>query len=133
MILAGTMTQAVDHDRQLYDISNILEVDTSKFVEAITRAARKLMRLDFALEVQNLAEHQVHALMYVRGGLDPDFNDEAARDHYLRAISHHPRVGAVAAAAFLSGWFTHRADGAKPDPLTWYRLIGDQALQVSAS
>jgi hypothetical protein len=133
MILAGTMTQAVAHDRQLRNVAYVLDVDTSKFVEAITRAARKLMRLDFALEVQGLDEHQVHALMYVRGGLDPDFNDEAARDHYLRAISHHPRVGAVAAAAFLSGWFTHRGEGAKPDPLTWHRLIGDQPVQVSAS
>lgn len=137
MILAGNLTQAAEFERTLRQVTYTFRVDVSHMVETITRAARELTRLDFELEVTGMKPHQVDAMMYVRGAMDPDFADtpsgRAARDNYLRAVAVHPRVGPIAAAAFITGWVTHRAPKGQVDPLTWYRLLGDQPVQVSAS
>ena len=69
-----------------------------------------LTRLNFEMETGRLSPHQVDALMYVRGGLDPDFASTDARDQYVKAIVTHPVHGPAAAAAFLTGWATHRTE-----------------------
>lgn len=114
-----------------------LKVDTSNFVAAITSVVRQMLRLDFALEVKGLSEHQVYALMFVRGAFHPDFADEAMRDQYLRAIASHPTMGVVAAGAFLRGWATHRPGAGDPiNAFAWHRYFGgktDTVVRVSVA
>lgn len=129
MILGGVYPeQGIEHTAsKMQAISHAvltLKVDTSRFVEQVTRMARQLTRIGFEREVQTLTLDQVDALMYVRGGFDPEFADEDTRDNYLRVIASHPRVGFVAAAAFLSGWVTHHPAAEPVDPFAWHRYFG---------
>lgn len=139
MILAGTLDHPADRPSASRNAPLVqFKVNTANFVAELTRAARQITRLGFAYEIAELAEHQVDALMYVRGGFDPEFgNDEAGRqrrDVYLRAIASHSEMGRVAAAAFLRGWATHRPGAdAYVEPFAWHRYMAGTELKVSAA
>lgn len=126
MILGGTLPASTGRPRKVGPREVVVEltIDTSRFESAINRVVRQMLRLDFEVDARGLTEHQVDALMYVRGAFHPDFASDDSRDNYLRAIACHPRVGTVAAAAFLRGWFTHRPDADAPiDAFAWHRYF----------
>ena len=111
-------------------------IGVDNFTRQLLKHARALRALDVKLEVIGLNDDQVWARFYVRGGMDPDFGDEASRDEYLRVLGKVKGAsGRVAIEAFLRGWFTHRPDsvtrGQTFEPLAWYRLIGDTACYVT--
>lgn len=132
MIFAG----AFDTTPEMYDRYSRkfleIKVNTDNFVAAITAAARMLSRLDVEMELHGLEPHQVDALMFVRGS-SHEYATPGERDEYLRTLLSHERLGHVAAAAFLSGWFTFRCPDVEPSQLAWHRLIGDTAVQVSTT
>ena len=129
MILSGTL------DSPSSEPIVRLTANIDDFTRYVLRAARQVTALDVMLEVIGLTVDQTWATFYVRGGMDPEFADEAARDEYLRALLKvKGERGQTAVEAFLRGWFTHRPHDAALDhagrPLAWHRLIGDTVIYV---
>lgn len=73
-----------------------------------------------------LTQAALEARAYIRGGLDPAYDDPAARDAYARQLTH---VDPDVAASFLAGWDDHHED-TDPPITAWHRLIGATVVQV---
>lgn len=127
MILAGTLYAPEPDIRRTADVED--------FVRYVGRAARRVTTLDIALEVFGLTVDQTWARFYIRGGMDPEFNDPDARDLYLQALT---RVGGergrAAREAFLRGWVHgHHVDDDQAAQLVWHRWIGTTAIRVNGT
>lgn len=106
-------------------------VATDDFVRYMVTTARQLLVLDLKLEVLGLNADQVWARFYTRGAMHPDFADESAVDHYLRALTRiDGDRGHAARTGFLQGWADHRAGNDPVRLLPWHRLLGDRAVTV---
>lgn len=88
------------------------------------------LTIDLAREADLILEvlaAGIEARAYVRGGMDPLFNEPTARDIYAKGLA---RLSPSVAAAFLRGWAEHHETAV--EAFAWHRFYGSTRIEVAA-